>query len=307
MAQPADIEFRAGATARESARPSGDSAQAHSAPTLPVQWDGEGAPLSSYALQPEQVHPFDPARMPRSHRVAANETLSDIATMYQVPVLALIQENGLQPPYALSPGQEVRLPQPQFHTVGRNETLADIARRYSIDTRSLALLNRMQRPYSVRPGQRIVLPAGMGNAQLPADAPPPAPAPTASGSARFALPLRGEIAARFGARQEGGRLDGIEIAGREGDPIAAAGDGDVVYAGEDVPGYGALVLIRHANNYVTAYGYNRRALVREGQRVRSGQPIAELGLRADGRAVLLFQVRLGSTAVDPAPLIGLVP
>ncbi len=307
MAQPADIELRAGATARESARPSSDSAEAHPAPAQPVQWEGEGAPLSSYALQPEQVHPFDPARMPRSHRVAANETLSDIATMYQVPVLALIQENGLQPPYALSSGQEVRLPQPQFHTVERNETLADIARRYSIDTRSLALLNRMQRPYSVRPGQRIVLPAGMGNAQAPAGASPPMPAPEESGSARFALPLRGEIVARFGARQEGGRLDGIEIAGREGDPIAAAGDGDVVYAGEDVPGYGALVLIRHANNYVTAYGYNRRALVREGQRVRSGQPIAELGLRADGRAVLLFQVRLGSTAVDPAPLIGLAP
>ena len=97
--------------------------------------------------------------------------------------------------------------------------------------------------------------------------------------------------------------NGLEIAGRVGEEVAAAADGDVVYAGEDLPAYGALVLVRHADNYVTAYGYNRRALVREGQRVRAGEPIAELGPAADGRTRLLFQVRRGSEAVDPAPLL----
>ena len=100
-------------------------------------------------------------------------------------------------------------------------------------------------------------------------------------------------------------LDGIEIAGREGDRISAAADGDVVYAGSDLPAYGELVLVRHANDLVTAYAYTRRALVREGQRVRAGEAIAELGGRADGGARLLFQVRQGSTPVDPAPLLGL--
>jgi lipoprotein NlpD len=118
------------------------------------------------------------------------------------------------------------------------------------------------------------------------------------------MPLDGDIVARFGAQPGGGRVDGIEIAGREGAAIHAAADGDVVYAGSDLEAYGTLVLVRHADNYVTAYGYARRALVREGQRVRAGQDIAELGPRSDGRARLLFQVRQGSAALDPAPLLG---
>jgi lipoprotein NlpD len=111
--------------------------------------------------------------------------------------------------------------------------------------------------------------------------------------------------ARYGVQPNGARLDGIEIAGHEGDAIAAAADGDVVYAGSDLAAYGTLVLVRHAGNYVTAYGFARRALVREGDHVRAGQRIAELGARSDGRARLLFQVRQGAHAVDPAPLLGI--
>jgi lipoprotein NlpD len=129
------------------------------------------------------------------------------------------------------------------------------------------------------------------------------PTPLPQGSGRFAWPLRGEVVTRFGAQPGGTRMDGIEIAAREGAPVQAAADGDVVYAGADIAGLGALVLVRHGDNYVTAYAYNRRALVREGQRVRAGEPIAELGLRPDGRARLLFQVRRGSEALDPAPLM----
>jgi lipoprotein NlpD len=110
---------------------------------------------------------------------------------------------------------------------------------------------------------------------------------------------------RYGAQPSGERIDGIEISGRAGDPVSAAADGDVVYAGSDLPAYGVLVLVRHANDYVTAYAYTRRALVREGERVRAGQAIAELGSRADGEARLLFQVRQRSTALDPGPLLGL--
>lgn len=290
--------------------PAGRSAVQASAP----DWaDGEGTPLSAYALQPGDAQPFDPARLPRKHRVGANETLYDIATRYQVPMLALIEQNGLEPPYALAPGRELELPPPRFHTVVRGESFEDVARRYSVDTRSLALLNRMQPPYTVRAGDRIVLPA-MAQATREPTARPPSTTTSAAQmpgrtpavqAARFALPLDGAIVTRFGAQPGGVRVDGVEIAGREGAPIRAAADGDVVYAGADLEAYGTLVLVRHADNYVTAYGYARRALVREGQRVRAGQEIAELGARADGRPRLLFQVRQGSSAVDPAPLLGI--
>ncbi len=283
-------------------------ARAPAAPAPAPDWaEGEGTPLSAYALRPEDVQPFDPARLPRTHRVGANESLYEIATRYQVPLRALIEQNNLEPPYALAPGRELDLPPPRFHTMARGESFEDVALRYNVDRRSLALLNRMQPPYSVREGDRIVLPA------MARDAPPAssrqntsAASPRDAGSthARFAMPLDGELVTRFGAQPGGARLDGVEIAGREGAPIVAAADGDVVYAGADLEAYGTLVLIRHADEYVTAYGHARRALVREGQRVRAGQPIAELGARADGRPRLLFQVRRGAAAVDPAPLLG---
>ena len=265
--------------------------------------DGEGTPLSAYALRPEEAQPYDPAHLPQTHRVTGEESLYDIATRYQVPLRALIEQNNLEPPYTLSAGRELRLPPPRLHTVRRGETFEDVAERYNVDLRSLALLNRMQAPYRVSPGDRIVLPA-LARAQP--EPPPPVVAPSApAAGARFAMPLRGQVVARFGVQPGGARLDGVEIAGREGDAVTAAADGDVVYAGDDLPAYGTLVLVRHADNYVTAYGYARRALVREGQHVRAGQHIAELGARPDGRARLLFQVRQGSSAVDPAPLLGI--
>ncbi len=268
--------------------------------TPQTQTERTGA-LSDYALRPEDVQPLDPTRLPRTHRVGANEAIYDIATRYQIPMLALIDQNGLGPPYALSPGHVLELPPPRFHVVERGESLRDVAERHAIDPRSLALLNRLAEPYEVRPGDRLVLPAMAAARASEPDAPaPPLTAPRASGEARFAWPLRGDVVGRFGAQSNGARIDGIEIAGREGSRVLAAADGDVVYAGADLESYGALVLVRHAGNYVSAYGYGARVLVREGQRVRAGEAIAEVGAR--GR--LLFQVRQGRDVVDPMPLLG---
>lgn len=271
----------------------------------------EATALSAYALRPSDN---DPRRQPRSHTVGRNESLYDIAVRYQIPIQSLIEQNRLEPPYALSPGRVIELPPPRVHVVAQGESFEDVARVENIDRRSLALLNRMSEPYVVRPGDQLVLPALPGAWREGAPAPPPAtqvlPPPqqragvAPSSQGRFAWPLRGEVVTRFGPQAGGRTLDGIEIAAPEGAPIGAAGDGDVVYAGSDVPGYGALVLVRHADGYVTAYGYARRATVREGQRVRAGQTLAEVGRASDGRSVLLFQVRQGAQAVDPAPLLG---
>lgn len=264
--------------------------------------------LSDYALRREDVQPFDPAGLPRTHQVGAAESLYDIATRYQIPILALIEYNGLTPPYALAPGRDLRLPPPRFHIVVTGETLESIADRYAIDPRSLALFNRLHTPFVAREGDRLFLPAAAGAAPREAsvvESLPEHEPQSARRGARFGMPLRGAILSRFGVQDGGGRLDGIEIAGREGDVVRAAAAGTVVYAGQDVPGYGTLVLIRHAENYVTAYGFTRRALVGEGQRVDAGTAVAELGSPPHGRSRLLFQVRRGSAAVDPEPLLGL--
>lgn len=301
----ATIEQRsAQAQAEPRAQPTTEEPPPQRTPAVQEQpnWaDGEGTPLSNYALQPSQT--FDPANLPRTHRVSGNESVYDIATLYQVPLRALIDQNQLEAPYALSEGRVLDLPPPRFHVVRRGEDLEDIARRYNVDLRSLALLNRMSSDERVRAGERIYLPAMAREIAAEPAPPPPPTAPLPAGSGRFAWPLRGEVVARFGPQAGGTRLDGIEIAGREGASIASAADGDVIYVGDDIQELGTLVLIRHAENYVTAYGYNRRAIVREGQRVRAGEAVAELGSRPDGRARLLFQVRRGNEALDPAPLM----
>jgi lipoprotein NlpD len=237
----------------------------------------------------------------RTHRAGANETLLDIAIRYQIPLRSLIEQNRLAPPYELAAGAIVRLPPPRFHIVRSGESFEDVARLTSMDPRSLALLNHLQPPYRVSPGDRLALPA-LASVQAPPQPPTRVAGGTPAvhaGGARFNWPLRGEIVARFGAQTGGARLDGIEIAGREGARVLAAAEGDVVYAGDDLPAYGTLVLVRHGGNYVTAYAHGRRALVREGQHVRAGEPVAELG-----GARLLFQVRHGAQPVDPAPLLG---
>ncbi len=302
----APISYGSGPDRPPASSRQGESRQGASA-GAPAWADGEGTPLSAYALRPQDAQPRDLARLPRSHRVGENESLYDVAARYQIPLLALIEQNQLEPPYALAPGRVLQLPPPRFHTVARGESFEEVARRYNVDRRSLALLNRVQPPHRVSAGDRVLLPAlareiGSSASSRREESRLEVGGPTQV--ARFTWPLRGEVLARFGAQQGGARLDGIEIAGREGAEIAAAGEGDVVYAGADLAAYGTLVLVRHPGNYVTAYGYARRALVGEGQHVRAGQPIAELGSHAGGRARLLFQVRQGAQAVDPAPLLG---
>ena len=285
-----------------------------------------GASLGDYALQPNGN---DPAHPPRTHRVGAHESLYDIAATYQIPVRALIDQNHLEPPFALAPGREIQLPPPRTHRIARGESFESVARAYNVDLRSLALLNRMRPPYVVHEGDQIVLPAvarGVLTAEVgpapsnPSPAriiPPPAqtetplrtpavqaPATPPPANVHFSWPVRGEILTRFGAQPGGSRLDGVEIAAAEGASIGAADAGEVVYAGSDLNAYGTLVLVRHENGYVTAYGYARRALVREGQHVRAGQAIAEVGRVRDGPPRLLFQVRRGREAIDPLPLLG---
>jgi murein DD-endopeptidase MepM/ murein hydrolase activator NlpD len=118
---------------------------------------------------------------------------------------------------------------------------------------------------------------------------------------RFAWPVRGEVVSAFGSKGGGMVNDGLNIAAPRGTPVRAAADGVVLYAGNEVRGFGNLVLVRHENGWVTAYGHTDRVLVRQGQRVRLGEEIARVGSTgAVGSPQLHFQVRRDGRPVDPA-------
>jgi lipoprotein NlpD len=136
----------------------------------------------------------------------------------------------------------------------------------------------------------------------PATLPPPVPTPVAAGPSRaisgvnWRWPADGSLLSRF---QSGDAIPGIQIAGKPSDPVRAAADGVVVYSGNGLVGYGELVIIKHNDSFLSAYGHNSKRLVKEGQRVSAGQQIAEMGSTGATRNELEFQIRKDGNPVDP--------
>jgi lipoprotein NlpD len=125
--------------------------------------------------------------------------------------------------------------------------------------------------------------------------PAAAPEPAAAGDINFVWPAQGAVVATF----DDAKNKGISIAGRVGDPVVAAADGRVVYAGAGLRGYGNLIILKHNNTYLTAYAHNQALLVREDQAVKQGQKIAEMGSSDADRVKLHFEVRRQGKPVDP--------
>jgi lipoprotein NlpD len=223
-----------------------------------------------------------------------------------------------------APRQPVRSGQ---YIVQRGDTLYGIAFRFGWDWKALAIHNRIPAPYTIVPGQRIqfgggtvvrTTPAKVAPAKVvrPSVAPPPAPkvapvvvAPSigipaktpvqsvARSSTGWAWPAKGTVIGLFSSN--GSLNKGIDLAGELGEPVLAASDGTVVYAGSGLRGYGELVIIKHSETYVSAYGHNRRLLVQEGQRVKVGQMIGEMGSTGTDRVKLHFEIRRQGKPVDP--------
>ncbi len=191
------------------------------------------------------------------------------------------------------------------HVVRRGETVYRIARTYGIDVRDLMDVNDLADPRTLQPGMELFVPGAPRPLEVPPLAPgvvpepEPAPAPVPAPAARsLRWPLRGVLYSRYGIRQ-GQRHDGIDIAAPEGTAVTAAARGTVVYAGRQ-SGYGAIVILKHDGGLVTLYAHASTLLVREGQRVDAGAPIARVG--QSGRTSgphLHFEVREGTRPRNP--------
>jgi lipoprotein NlpD len=186
-----------------------------------------------------------------------------------------------------------------------------IASSNGISTLDLAMWNDIAPPYVIYPGQRLRLypagakpPAGASTkptAPRPAGTTPPrttaVPAMPPASPVVWRWPADGAIVGRYAAGEP--TKQGIDIAGDSGAPVRAAGDGVVVYSGSGLVGYGELVIIKHNDAWLSAYGHNRTRLVNEGQVVKTGQQIAEMGHTGAARDMLHFEIRYNGKPVDP--------
>ncbi len=197
----------------------------------------------------------------------------------------------------------------RYWIVSPGDTLYSIAWAAGVDYRTLAYWNHVHRPFVIRSGMRLrlfgpprpVFRRPTAYAPRPAarsprraiERPHPLPAVT---PARWMWPANGPVVRNF--RPLGG-CKGIDIAGPLGSAIRAAASGEVVYAGSGLRGYGKLIILKHNKNFLSAYAHNSRILVKEGEMVRRGQEIAEMGSSGTNRVELHFEIRLRGNPVDP--------
>lgn len=257
--------------------------------------------------------------MPATHKVVAGDTLLSIARQYGVPASSIAQANNLPDNGIVKLGQTLRIPGASATNtrVAALPTANDATPAKAPEVKPVTpapvvagtppttLDAQAQAPAAPAPTQVASLPALAGQAgasatdAAAAPAAEEAPEDAASG---FRWPARGRIVAGFGRRPNGEQNDGINIALPEGTPIKAAESGTVIYAGNELTGFGNLVLVRHADGWVTAYAHAKEITVARGAEVRRGQVIGTVGATgAVNQPQLHFELRKGSTPVDPLP------
>lgn len=198
------------------------------------------------------------------------------------------------------------------HVVAAGENLALIAARHELTLGELVAVNEIDPPYQITPGQVLIIPGGEGppdgsRERANAEPAPMSPAPPLSAEG-FMWPVYGDLIGTFEQRGTAGRSGGVNIAARKGTPVRASENGIVAYAGDAVSGYGRLVMLRHAEGYVTLYAHNDRILVREGDVVQRGQTIADVGNSGDVvESQLHFELRKGKAPIDPTKVLAGMP
>lgn len=218
-----------------------------------------------------------------------------------------------------------------FHTVQKGESLYSIAWRYGWDYRELAIANGIGPPYLIYPDQKIILtprlasiavrPASPDSLNQTPSSPPavvstlpqwrsqppavvtarpemrPQSTTVATTILQWRWPIQGELLERFSGADTGNK--GIDIKGKSGEPVRAAADGLVVYAGSGLIGYGNLLIVKHNDTYLSAYAHNKVLFKREQDPVKSGEIIAEIGATGAKSSRLHFEIRKNGKPVDP--------
>jgi lipoprotein NlpD len=266
------------------------------------------APVEDHSLnagtsRPRPAAPPKPASAPGgTYRVQRGDTMYSIAFRHGVDYRDLAEWNGIAPPYTIYPGRELKLgparaaakppvaqaappsravaPAPAASTVSRPPPFEPVA--------------------SSPPSTNAGTPSHVGSPTAAPATPPPAaaqpPAPTA-GDITWRWPADGQVVGGYVAGDP--MKQGIDIAGQAGAPVRAAADGTVVYSGNGLIGYGELIIVKHNASFLSAYGHNQKRLVQEGDKVKAGQTIAEMGSSGASKDELHFEIRKNGKPSNP--------
>lgn len=213
--------------------------------------------------------------------VAAGDSIYPIAWAYGLDFLDIAKWNNIKPPYDLKTGQRLVL-KPNAKTPDSKTTVATASR-----------------PVASKPLPVTAKPAS--EAPVVTKQPTVIAAPSLTAPDAWRWPAKGNLVSRY---SKANGINGIRIGGKAGSPVRSTAAGNVVYVGGGLRGYGHLVIVKHSEQYLSAYAHNRKILVQEGQQVKAGQQIAEMGNSGTDRTMLHFEIRVNGKPEDPLKFLG---
>jgi len=262
------------------------------------------APVEDKSLNPSSrprpaAQPPKPAAAPGgTYRVQRGDTLYSIAFRNGVDVRELAEWNSIEAPYTIYPGRELRLSprnatRPPVAAAPPRAAPPPTANASTPPTKPVAAQPTPPPSTSAGTPSHVGSPTSTPPSGV---TPPPPPPPETTGDVAWRWPADGQVVGGYVAGDP--MKQGIDIAGNSGAPVRAAADGTVVYSGNGLIGYGELIIVKHNASLLSAYGHNRKRLVQEGDRVKSGQTIAEMGSNG-AREELHFEIRKNGKPSNP--------
>jgi murein DD-endopeptidase MepM/ murein hydrolase activator NlpD len=263
-------------------------------------------------------------------KVEKEDTVYKISRRYHIPIKTIIEANNLKAPFSLKHNQELSLGSPKVHIVKKGETLNTISDKHKTDVTALVKLNKLEHPYIIKVGQQLLLP---GKIQYL----PPKDTfisvketkekivksgfkkvsnkvskqekitydkPKSRSSSIFLRPVKGKVISYFGPKKGGLQNDGMNIAAKAGTPVKSAENGVIVYVGNEIESFGNMILVKHSDGWISAYGHLGKTSVSKGQHVSRGTKLGTVGSTGYVKQPQLhFELRKGHRPVNPGQYI----
>ena len=245
------------------------------------------------------------------YKVIKGDNLYSISKKFNIPIQKIIKSNKITSPFKIFPNQKIFLPRNKVYTVKKGDTLYSISRKFKTDLFSLSVLNKLNNVNQIKVNQKILIPENILKPKKIKQKEKPLQKTenkkiikkkllTNKVDTDFIWPIKGKILNNFGSETPGFFNDGINISSNLGTSVKASLDGEIVYSGNEIPGYGNLILIKHSKNWITAYAHLEKIVKKKGNYVKKGETIGLVGKTGNVSEVQLhFEIRKGKEAVNP--------
>ena len=250
------------------------------------------------------------------YTVSKGDNLYLISKKYNVTISKLVNFNNIDSPYKIFPNQKIFIPKKRTHVVKRGDTLYSISRKYRTDIFTVSRFNNLQNVNQIYTNQKLIIPDHLKKKKVASNFKKKEPKKVKKIIAKkidkkkktykqnfnenFIWPVKGKIISKYGSNDPGFFNDGINIESVSGKDVKASSGGEIVYSGNEIPGYGNLILIKHSKNWITAYAHLQEIYKKKGTLVKKGESIGAIGNSGNVKIPQLhFEIRKGKEAVDP--------